>query len=422
MGPDLGSLWAATARPATETPPLAESRRADVAIVGGGYTGLSAALHLAAAGADVVVLEAGEPGGAASGLNGGQVIPGLKQDPDELIALYGQEAGERLVSFVGGTADRVFDLIDEYSIECDPVRNGWLQPAHSTAALATVERRVEQWRARGAPVALLDRAAAAELLGTDRYLGAGLDRRAGALHPLDFARGLARAALDRGAKIHGSSRVTALARESGGFRVVTDRGPEVFALRALLCTNATTDDLWPGLRRTMIAASSFQVATAPLPDALSRMILPRGQVASDTRRLLKYFRRDPSGRLLVGGRGPFREPRGTEDFVHVRRAAIELFPAIAEVAFEHQWSGRVALTRDHLPHVHEPIPGLVVCLGYNGRGVALATSMGIALAAYLRTGAPLPFPFVPVRPIPFHRLQRLYVAAVIGYYRLRDAW
>lgn len=416
-----GSLWAATAKPAPETPPLTESRRTDVAIVGGGYTGLSAALHLAAAGTEVVLLEAGEPAGAASGLNGGQVIPGLKQDPDELVSIFGPEAGERLVDFVGDTAERVFALILEYSISCDAARNGWLQPVHSKAALATVTRRVEQWQRRGAPVELVDRASTAELLGTDLYLAAALDRRAGGLHPLEYGRGLVRAALGRGAKLFGNSRAIALTQSSGGFRIITDRGPEVSARRVLLCTNAYTDDLWPGLRRTLIAANSFQVATAPLPEELCRTILPRGQVASDTRRLLKYFRRDAAGRLLVGGRGPFREPRGPEDFAHVRKAAVELFPAIAGVPFAHQWSGRVALTRDHLPHVHEPIPGLTVCLGYNGRGVALATAMGIALAAHFQDGTALPFPLVPVRPIPFHGLRRLYVAAVIAYYRVRDA-
>jgi glycine/D-amino acid oxidase-like deaminating enzyme len=422
MKVEIGSLWAATAKPAPETPPLTESRRADVAIVGGGYTGLSAALHLAAGGTEVVLLEAGEPAGAASGLNGGQVIPGLKQDPDELVALFGSEAGERLVDFVGGTAERVFALIEKHSIACDAVRNGWLQPVHSAAALATVKRRVEQWQARGAPVELVDHASTAELLGTERYLASGLDRRAGGLHPLDYARGLARAALGRGAKLFGGSRAVSLARESGGFRIATEGGPEVSATRVLLCTNAYTDDLWPGLRRSVIAASSFQVATAPLPEEISRTILPRGHVASDTRRLLKYFRRDAAGRLLVGGRGPFREPRGREDYAHVRKAAVELFPAVAGVDFEHHWNGRVALTRDHLPHLHEPVPGLTVCLGYNGRGVALATSMGIALAAHIQHGTSLPFPPAPVRPIPFHGLQRLYVAAVIAYYRVRDAW
>src|SRR3972149_10541536 len=149
------SLWAATAQAAPPTPPLDESRKADVAIVGGGYTGLSAALHLAEGGASVAVLDAGEPGGAASGLNGGQVNPGLKQDPEEIRALSGPEAGERLIGFAGGTADVVFALIQKHGIVCDAARVGWIQPAHSKEAFETVKRRVGQGQGRGGGLGVL---------------------------------------------------------------------------------------------------------------------------------------------------------------------------------------------------------------------------------------------------------------------------
>lgn len=418
------SLWTATAQPAPVAPALDESRRADVAIVGGGYTGLSAALHLAEGGADVVVLEQGEPGGAASGLNGGQVIPGLKDDPDDLIELFGAEAGERLVDFAGRTADCVFGLIDKHQIACGAVRRGWLQPAHAPEALAIIRRRAEQWQRRGVPVEILDRAATAALLGTDRYFGSWLDRRAGGLQPLSYARGLARAAIDAGGRVCGGTKAVAVARDGACWRVTTAGGPAVTAERVLLCTNGYTDDLWPKLRQTVIAANSFQVATEPLPEGLSRTILPEGQVASDTRTLLRYFRRDATGRFLMGGRGPFREPEGPADFAHLVRSVVELYPGLRDIEYEFHWSGRVALTRDHFPHLHEPAPGLTAFLGCNGRGVGLATAMGAVLADHVlrpeRTS--LPFPVTPIRPIPLHGLHRLYVSALIGYYRLRDAW
>jgi glycine/D-amino acid oxidase-like deaminating enzyme len=416
------SLWAATAEPAPSTPPLDESRRADVAIVGGGYTGLSAALHLAEGGASVVLLDAGEPGGAASGLNGGQVNPGLKQDPDEILALYGREAGERLIDFAGNTADVVFGLIEKHGIACEAARVGWIQPAHSKEAFETVKRRVAQWQQRGAPLEVLDRATTAELLGTDRYHGAGLDRRAGGIQPLSYARGLARAALSRGASLFGRTRAVAIDRRNGGFRITTGRGPSVEAPRVLLATNGYTDELWPNLRETVIAANSFQTATSPLPGEILRSILPRGHVASDTRKLLRYFRRDATGRFLMGGRGPFAEPKGPRDFAHLVRMVEELYPALRGVPYEFHWSGRVALTRDYLPHLHEPVPGLLAFLGCNGRGVGLGTAMGMAIGTHLLQpeGAPLPFPVVRIRPIPFHGLQRIYVAAVIAYYQLLD--
>jgi len=416
------SLWAATAQAAPPTPPLDESRKADVAIVGGGYTGLSAALHLAEGGASVAVLDAGEPGGAASGLNGGQVNPGLKQDPEEILALYGPEAGERVIEFAGGTADVVFALIDKHGIACDARRVGWIQPAHSKKAFETVKRRVDQWRRRGAPLEVLDRATTAELLGTDRYHGAGLDRRAGGIQPLSYARGLARAAMSKGASIFGQTRAVAIDRLNGGFRITTGPGPSVEAPRVLLATNGYTDELWPKLRETVIAANSFQTATSPLPEELGRTILPRGHVASDTRKLLRYFRRDATGRFLMGGRGPFAEPQGPPDFSHLVRAVEDLFPALRGVSYEFHWSGRVALTRDYLPHLHEPVPGLLAFLGCNGRGVGLGTAMGMAIGKHLLQPdrSPLPFPITRIRPIPFHGLKRLYVAAVIAYYRLLD--
>ncbi len=416
------SLWAATAAPAPPTPPLEDSKRVDVAIVGGGYTGLSAALHLAEGGASVAVLDGGEPGGAASGLNGGQVNPGLKQDPEEILALYGREAGERLVEFAGGTADVVFGLIDKHAISCDATRVGWIQPAHSTEALETVKRRVDQWQRRGAPLEVLDRKATAELLGTDRYHGAALDCRAGGIQPLSYARGLARAALSKGASIFGQTRAVAIDRRNGSIRVTTGRGPSVEAQRVLLATNGYTDALWPRLRETVIAANSFQTATSPLPDDVWRTILPGGHVASDTRKLLRYFRRDATGRFLMGGRGPFAEPKGSEDFTHLVRMVEDLYPALRGASYEFHWSGRVALTRDFLPHLHEPVPGLLAFLGCNGRGVGLGTAMGTAIGKHLLQPDrfPLPFPIAPIRPIPFHGLKRLYVATVIAYYRVLD--
>ncbi len=416
------SLWAATAAPAPPTPPLDESRRFDVAIVGGGYTGLSAALHLAEGGASVAVLDAGEPGGAASGLNGGQVNPGLKQDPDEIVAIYGQEAGERVVDFAGKTADVVFALIEKHGIACDASRIGWIQPAHSKDALEVVKRRVGQWQRRGAPLEVLDRATTAELLGTDRYPGAGLDRRAGGIQPLSYSRGLARAAMARGASIFGQTRAVAIDKRNGAFRVTTGRGPSVEAPRVLLATNGYTDALWPKLRETIIAVNSFQIATSPLPDELGKTLLPRGHVASDTRKLLRYFRRDATGRFLMGGRGPFAEPAGPADFAHLVRMVDDLYPALRGAPYEFHWSGRVALTQDYLPHLHEPVPGLLAFLGCNGRGVELGTAVGMALGKHLLHPErnPRPFPATRIRPIPFHGLQRLYVAAAIAYYRVLD--
>ncbi|ROO31539.1 MULTISPECIES: NAD(P)/FAD-dependent oxidoreductase [unclassified Pseudomonas] len=416
------SLWAATAAPAVQTPALAEDKQVDIAIVGAGYTGLVTALRLAEAGVDVCVLDAGEPGWGASGRNGGQVIPGLKFDPDQLHAKFGAARAEAMLDVAGCAADEVFSLVRRYAIDCDATQKGWIQPACSSAAMKVIEQRAGQWQRRGVQVELLDRTAVSQRIGTDNYLGGWVDPRAGSLHPLSYARGLAKAALGQGAMIHGHSRVTRLQRQPSGWTLSTVQGARVSAQRVLLATDGYTDDLWPGLRQTVVAANSFIIATRPLPSAIRKSILPGGEVCSDSRRLLLYFKLDAQGRLLLGGRGPFSEPSQPRDWAHLERSLAALFPQAAQVPVEYRWSGRVALTQSFLPHVHEPAPGLCVLLGYNGRGIALSTALGKHLAAKL-SGATqaFPFPVMPLRRIPFHGLQRLYLAAGIGYYRLLDA-
>lgn len=416
------SLWAATAAPAPPTPPLEDSTSADVCIVGGGYAGLSTALHLAERGIRALVLEAREPGWGASGRNGGQVIPGLKYDPDEIIALFGTERGQRLVEFAGGTADIVFDLIEKHRMDVPRSRTGWIQGAHTAAAVELVRSRAEQWSRLGAPVQFLDKPTTDKLLGTEKYLGGWLDRRGGAIQPLGYARGLAKAALDAGARIHAETPAARLVRAGARWSVQTARGATVTADRVVVCTNGYTGELWPKLRQTAIAVNSYQVATEPLSDNLARSVLPEGQVLSDTRQLLLYFRRDHEGRLLMGGRGPFREPKGEGDWKHLVRVIPKMFPQLAGVPIAFRWSGRIAVTRDHLPHLHEPAPGLLIDMGCQGRGIGLQTAVGKAMAEYIATSnaAALPLPFTPIEPIPFHGLQPLYVGAVVTWYWLTD--
>ena len=415
------SLWAATAPAAPDTPALAEDAQADVCIIGGGFCGLSAALHLTEAGTRVVLLEAHEPGWGGSGRNGGQVIPGLKYDPDKLAALLPGEAGERLVQFAGTTADVVFGLIARHGMDVPHTRAGWIQGAHTAAGLREAEQRAEQWARRGADVAVLGRQEVEAELGTGSYLGGWVDRRGGGVQPLAYARGLARAALAAGAAIHGQTRAAEITRQDGRFLVRTAGGPLVRADRVLVCTNGYTGDLVPGLRRSVIAVNSFQVATEPLSGNVRRSILPNGQVSSDTRKLLLYFRLDHEGRLLMGGRGPFREPTGPGDWAHLDRVVAKMFPQAADTPIAYRWCGRVAVTRDYLPHLHEPEPGLLVDIGCMGRGVGLQSAMGAALARHMLTGEALPLPATRVQPIPLHGLQSLYVAATIAWYRANDA-
>jgi glycine/D-amino acid oxidase-like deaminating enzyme len=422
-GPPARSLWAATAIAGPAPLPLQGELLKDVAIVGGGFTGLSAALHLAAGGTRVALVEAGEIGHGASGRNGGQVIAGLKLDPEDLVARLGPEKGERLAAFAGGAADLVFDLVARHGIACDAQRSGWIQAAHAPAAMSVLEARVRQWTARGHAMELLSAEQVRGLVGSPRYVGGLVDRHSGQLQPLSYVRGLAAAAQRAGAVLHARSPATRLERDGRGWRVATPGGA-VRAPMVILATNAYTESLWPGLARSVIPVWSYQIATAPLDAEQRRAVLPGGMPVSDTRRLLLYFRLDRDGRLVVGGRGPFRDGTPPRDYAKIVDGLRWLFPDLATPAIEHFWSGRVALTLDHLPHLHELAPGLRACLGYNGRGVALATACGKLLADWAqgRAAAALPLPLAPLRPIPLHALRRPALSAAIAWKRLLDRW
>ncbi|PBC08606.1 FAD-dependent oxidoreductase [Mesorhizobium sp. WSM3859] len=396
----------------------------DAIIVGGGIMGLSTALHAARAGLSVQVLDAGAIGQGASGLNGGQVIPGLKYDPEWLIEHFGKERGEALVAFAASTADAVFDLIREEKLAVPFTRNGWIQAAHTETALKAAANRDRQWRTRGANVELLDKAEIAAMTGARGYLGGWLDRRAGVIDPLSYTLELARVASAAGAGIAEQQRVVKLAKEAGGWRVSTESGIELRAKSVVLATNAYTDGLLPGLAQTIVPLHSFQIATAPLPAELAASILPGGQAVSDSRRILVYYRKSPDGRMVLGGRGRMALPSSAADWAHCERALIRLYPALDGIAIEKRWFGRVALTPDHLPHLHEPEKGLLAVVGCQGRGVGLMSALGKRMANYLAScdTRQLPFPLSPIRTVPFHAFRQIGVAAAITWYRMLDAF
>jgi glycine/D-amino acid oxidase-like deaminating enzyme len=252
-------------------------------------------------------------------------------------------------------------------------------------------------------------------------VGGWIDRRGGTVQPLSYVRGLAGAAQRAGSRIFTNSRAGALRREGNAWRIDTARG-SLTSPTVVLATNAYTDRFVDRLRRTVIAVPSFQVATQPLAESLRRSILPEGQSASDTWRLLRYFRLDASGRLVMGSRGSFADVSLPHAARHHYRAVREIFPQLEGIRYEYHWGGLVAMTQDHLPHLHEIAPGLLAALGYNGRGVAMATVMGRVLAHWIlgESAATLGFPVTPLEPIPLHRFNRLGARLAIQYLRGLD--
>lgn len=419
--PLASSLWAATANAAPERAGLVGELEADVVVIGAGFTGLSAALHLSEAGKRVIVLEAQTPGWGASGRNGGQVNPGLKADPEETKAAFGSDVGNRMVEASAAAGDLVFGLIKKHDIQCDANRCGWVRSATSAKTLAQLSETGRQWRAMGHAVDEIDADEMARLLGVRHYAGGLIDRRGGNLHPLNYALGLAAAAEKAGARIHDNSRVEALNSDGDVVHVKTAKG-QVTAAKALICTNAYTGPLAQPLGQTVVPVTSVQVATEPLSDNVAQSILPEGHSPSDTRRLLIYFRKDAEGRFIMGGRGAISDKHVRRRQQALRDVAKELYPQLDGVAWRYAWGGDVALTRNHAPGLHKVGPNAVAGIGFNGRGVGMATVMGRILADWA-LGCPedqLDYPITRAEPIPFHRFRRVGLGATVALFRVLD--
>lgn len=416
-------LWAATS---TAGEPLAQSAgdiSAEVAIIGGGFCGLSAALHLAEQGVDVVVIEAEAPGWGASGRNGGQVIAGLKVDFGEMIATFGSERGQALHRFGAGTADLVYSIIERFQIRCEAHRDGWIQAAHSRPMLKSIAARAAELQAQGEDVEFIGRERAISLTGTAYYHGGMLDRRSGTVQPLSYARGLAAAATAAGARLVHGTRVASLAREGNNWRLATN-GPDIRARQVLIATNAYLGDLYPALKTAMIVVESIQVATDPLPPDLDRTVLPSRLPVSDLMDLGVYLRRDDAGRFIIGGSGSLTGTAGPGLFNSLIDAATILYPALKPSDFTSRWGGKLALTPDHLPRLVTLDEGLHAAYGCNGRGVALMTMMGKIAADRLCgvSQAALPVATLPPRHYPLHALRLPAMMAVRRFRRLRRAF
>ncbi len=422
------SLWAATAIAAPDYARAEGDRSCEIAIIGGGYTGLSAALHLAQAGRDVVVIEAAQPGWGASGRNGGQIIAGLRTNPEDLIATFGDDLGMRMIRRMGAAADVTFDLIARYGIECQARRSGWIYAAHGVTPLRdVVEQRRRQWAALGVAMEALDREQLAARAGSDpeAYVGGLRDPRGGVLQPLSYARGLARAAMQEGAVILAGAPAMSLRREGEGWAIAV-AGHTIRAAQVILASNAYTsvfaDRLYRGLHRTVIPVTSFQMATPPLTGEAAARILPGGEGVTDSRRLLTYFRRDHTGRLVMGGRSPVEDWPSKADAGLLQAAVARTFPALGRPSIDYVWAGKVAITKDKMPHIHMPEAGLIYFIGCNGRGVALCAVMGALLAELALGKAPadLDYPVSAPDQFALHGLRRLGVFALSRYYRLLD--
>lgn len=418
------SLWAAATAPGPDLPELVGTTATDVIIIGGGFTGLSTALHLREAGVEVAVLEAMEPGWGASGRNNGQVIPTLSRpDPEEIVARHGA-AGERFVALLRDSASMLFDLARQYQINAEQEQTGWVQPVHSPGRIQIAERRVRQWSKYDAEVELLSRDQTRDMLGSDAWYGGFWNKTGGHINPLALARGLARAVLERGGRIYARSPAISFTRHNGGWLVKTANG-EITGRALVVATNAYTGEfsrsLMPEMAKEVMPVLSWQMATRPLSDTARKTIIPGRQAMSDTHGELYFARYDARNRLVTGGAVIGNRPEQLKLIVAERLQ--RLWPQIGPVDFDFVWNGYVGMTTDFLPRIHRLGPDAYGWTGCNGRAVALSIGLGNELSKAVR-GVPdveLALPFSEPAPIAAHGLLRRLAPLMLMLYRRRDA-
>ncbi|GGF35078.1 oxidoreductase [Youhaiella tibetensis] len=416
------TLWWATANPAPKTAPLAQDLSVDVAVVGGGFTGLTAAWHLARRGVRVVVLEASALGMEASGLNAGFVVPNFaKAPPEAVIGKFGAERGERLLRMIGQGADRVFETVRQNGISCDAEQNGWMHVAHSRAALDRLAGQAAAWRKLGRPVHMLDAGEAKRRTGLRLCAGALIDRSGGMLHPLNYLYGLAGLVLGAGGIVHTHSPAERIEPAGSSSKIIVG-GHTVTAGKMLMCTHAGSVGAARPLSRVSVPLFVYQIATEPLPQEVVERFSPERNPIADTRANLFTFRLDRDNRLISGAMAmiPFGAHQRMARMV-VERLARELdLASVPKVDFV--WRGRAAMAPDFLPHLYQMQPGVIGAVGCNGRGVALTAMLGEVLAD-AACGTPLsdlPVPSGPLRPIPFHALVPVVSSLAIGQARFAD--
>lgn len=361
---------------------LTGDTKADICIIGGGFTGLSAAVACAEAGLDVVLLEGEQIGFAASGRNGGQMIPGFNTTAADLIKLVGEDVGQQLYLLAMSARDRVHARIERHDIDCD-LRQGHIHLAAKKSDFAYFKDEVTfSDRLLGAGEAVLVAPTdIGQYVGVAGYHGGVYVPKGGHLHPLKYARGLKRAAKSAGARIFEGSRAVSIIE--GEKVVVRTISGSVTASKVFLACDAETADLAPKAGRYTMPVLNYIIATEPLSDDRARALIPSNAAVSDSRFVLNYFRLSADNRLLFAG-GEKYTPKPPEDIAaFVRPYMLKLFPQLADVRIDYAWGGTVGITVNRLPHIGRD-GNKLFAHGYSGQGVLLTTLVGELLADLLK--------------------------------------
>jgi glycine/D-amino acid oxidase-like deaminating enzyme len=405
--PQEFNYWLTTVQmPDAAAQPLPE--RADVVIIGAGFTGLSAALSLAKRGAKVVVLETERIGWGASSRNGGMVLTGLKLGVNKLISEYGRELTRRMYAASLETIDVVERTVKDENIDCNFVRTGHLEvackPAHFDDYAWQVDVIAREFNHQ---LRIVPRDQLRSEIGSNIYFGGMVDEISAGLNPARYVAGLGAAAMRAGAQISERTRLQNIQRETQdgapGFKLNSSRG-SIWARHVLIGTSGYTGSATPALRKKIIPIGSFIITTEVLSGALARELSPRNRQIYDSKNYLYYYRLSPDNRMLFGGRAAFFPE--TDQTVRksaeiLRRGMIDVYPQLRDTRVEYVWGGTLDFCFDIMPHAGQ-IDGIYFALGYAGHGVAMATYQGQKMAEWIAEGktdnpfAEIPFPGAPL--------------------------
>ncbi|MER8733642.1 FAD-binding oxidoreductase [Mesorhizobium sp. M1227] len=368
------SWYEDTAGPRPEYPALDGDRTCDVVIVGGGFTGLSAAAHLATTGADVVLIETHRFGDGASGRNGGQLGTGQRAWAEELEAEYGFSRAKALFDLAEEAKAHLLDFAAMHQIEIDYMP-GQMSVAHKKRYVDDYKAHAEIMANRfGYPhISFMDAAETAERLGSTHYFGGTRDTGTGHVHPLKLVIGTAKVAAEAGAKLFEQTPSTGITSGGGKVRVVTPKGT-ITAAKCLIGVNAYGGTLEPVSAAHIMPIGSFIGATIPL--GADSKVLPGGEAVDDSRFVVRYFRKSKDGRLLFGGREIYAVNDPKDIHIHIRRQIAEIYPALKDVEITHGWGGYVGITVPRKPFVREVMPNVTSIGGYSGHGVMLSNFFG----------------------------------------------
>ena len=388
------NLWQKSANENISFKPLKTLLVSDLIIIGGGYTGCSAALFAAKKGLSVALIDQ-KIGYGGSGRNVGLVNAGLWLHPKKVEKILGAEAGVKLNNALASAHDLVFSLINENEINCSANRSGTLHCAHSQKGLADIELRFKQLSERGAELELLDRNETQQRTGSSSFFGSLLNKKAGTINPLGYCQGLARVAHSQGASIYESTLATKIQSSNNHWMVETSQG-SIKAKMLLIATNAYQQPITGIKSSEYTSVQYFQVATDPLPEKISKMILPNGEGCWDTASVMSSFRLDESNRFIIGGVGNLDHIASKIHTKWAKRKMESLFPMLKNIPIKYSWHGRIAMTNSHIPKIVKLGNNAYSIYGYSGRGIGPGTYFGKAVAECLLNNNE---DYLPVSPV-----------------------